>query len=143
MTEREEEANVWEKASDLPEKLRFIKSNLFEQVQGQFDIIVSNPPYICSEVIETLEPEVREHEPRQALDGTADGLFFYRKIVEESRKHLFGGGKLFFEIGYDQGVSVSALMNQAGFVEVNVVKDYAGLDRVVYGTLGFGNLDKS
>lgn len=123
--------------SELPERVRFVESNLFENVTGKFDIIVSNPPYICSEVIETLEPEVRDHEPRGALDGTADGLFFYRKIVEESKNYLLGGGKLFFEIGYDQGLSVSALMEQAGFVDIEVLKDYAGLDRVVYGTLSF------
>lgn len=130
-----------EEYSELPEYVRFVESNLFENITGQFDIIVSNPPYICSDVIETLEPEVRDHEPRGALDGTADGLFFYRRIVEESGDYLPGGGKLFFEIGYDQGESVSTLMKQAGFVDVEVLKDYAGLDRVVFGTLGFEKPD--
>ena len=111
----------------------FIESNLFEQVTGKYDIIVSNPPYIRSDVIPTLMEEVREHEPILALDGTEDGLFFYRKIVEESPDYLNGGGMLFFEIGYDQAEDVSRLMEEAGYKDVTVVKDFAGLDRVVYG----------
>lgn len=113
----------------------FIQSDLFQNVTGKYEIIVSNPPYIRSEVIPTLMPEVKEHEPMQALDGMADGLFFYRKIVEESKDYLTGGGMLYFEIGHDQGSEVSELMQAAGFEEINVVKDFAGLDRVVYGTL--------
>ena len=85
-----------------------------------------------------LMPEVREHEPLQALDGGGDGLVFYRRILEEGRKHLFGGGMLFFEIGHDQSHEVSCLMEEAGFLEVDIVKDYAGLDRVVYGTFSHG-----
>ena len=115
----------------------FVQSNLFEKVEGQFDMIVSNPPYICTDVIKTLMPEVREHEPRQALDGSADGLLFYRRIIEDSVRYLKRGGMLFFEIGYDQGEAVKTLMEQAGYLEVCVKKDYAGLDRVVSGTLGF------
>lgn len=111
----------------------FIESNLFERVTGKYDIIVSNPPYIRSDVIPTLMEEVRSHEPVPALDGGTDGLFFYRKIVEESRSYLNGGGMLFFEIGYDQGKAVSRMMEEAGFQKVQVVKDYAGLDRVVFG----------
>ncbi len=111
----------------------FIESNLFEQVTGKYDIIVSNPPYIRSDVISTLMEEVRDHEPILALDGTEDGLFFYRKIVEESPDYLNGGGMLFFEIGYDQAEDVSRLMEEAGYKDVTVVKDFAGLDRVVYG----------
>lgn len=117
------------------ESVIFIQSDMFENVIGKYEIIVSNPPYICSDVIPTLMPEVKDHEPMQALDGTADGLFFYRKIVDESKSYLTGGGMLYFEIGYDQAEAVSKLMQEAGFAEINVVKDYAGLDRVVYGTL--------
>ena len=113
----------------------FLQSNLFENVTGKYEYIVSNPPYIPSPVIEELMPEVREHEPRLALDGTEDGLYFYKKIVEESRNYLVGGGRLYFEIGYDQAEAVSTLMQNAGFAEVTVVKDYAGLDRVVHGIL--------
>lgn len=115
-------------------RVSFRQSDLFENITGKYDVIVSNPPYIRSKVIPTLMPEVREHEPLQALDGADDGLCFYRRIVAESRAHLVRGGKLYFEIGYDQAEAVSGLMRNAGFLEVTVVKDYAGLDRVVYGT---------
>lgn len=115
----------------------FLQSDLFENVEGVFDIIVSNPPYIPSGEIETLMPEVRDREPRRALDGAGDGLFFYRRILEEGMGHLTRGGMLFFEIGCDQAGMVSALMEQAGFLDITVVQDYAGLDRVVYGTRSF------
>lgn len=111
----------------------WIQSNLFEKVSGTYDIIVSNPPYIRSDVIPTLMEEVKNHEPMLALDGMEDGLYFYGKIVEESPKYLVNGGMLFFEIGYDQGEAVGSLMKEKGFQDVTVIKDYAGLDRVVYG----------
>ena len=115
-------------------RVQFLQSDLFEKVEGKFEIIVSNPPYIASAEVEKLMPEVRDHEPRMALDGTADGLEFYRRIIEEAGKHLVSSGMLFFEIGYDQGQEVSELMREHGYREVQVVQDYAGLDRVVYGT---------
>ena len=115
--------------------VKLIHSDLFSKVpEEKFDIIVSNPPYIASSVIPTLMEEVREHEPMSALDGMEDGLFFYRKIVTESKKYLTREGMLFFEIGYDQGQAVSNMMKEAGFQDVTVVKDFAGLDRVVYGS---------
>lgn len=119
------------------DRVCFVESDLFEKVEGTFDVIVSNPPYIPSGEIGELMPEVRDHEPRIALDGSEDGLCFYRRIIGDCKAHLAGGGMLFFEIGYDQGEAVSKLMEQAGFLEVQVVKDYSGLDRVVSGTLGF------
>lgn len=120
----------------LPEEKRpvFVESNLFDVVEGRFDIIVSNPPYIRTEVINTLMPEVKDFEPMQALDGYEDGLFFYRRITEEAPAYLNKGGRLYFEIGHDQGEEVSALLKKAGFEQIRVVKDYAGLDRVVCGT---------
>lgn len=122
-----------------PEKeVSFLQSNLFEKVEGKFDLIVSNPPYIATAEIEKLMPEVKDHEPRIALDGTEDGLFFYRKITEGCKEHLVKGGELYYEIGYDQGEAVKELMENAGFLEVKIIKDYAGCDRVVCGTLGFG-----
>lgn len=108
-------------------------SDLFEQVEGTYDVIVSNPPYIATKEIETLEPEVRDWEPRMALDGMEDGLFFYRKIVSASDQYLKSGGWLIFEIGYDQGKAVSEMMKSAGYENVRVLKDLAGLDRVVVG----------
>lgn len=116
------------------EHAHFLQSDLFEKVEGKFEIIVSNPPYIASAEVEKLMPEVRDHEPRMALDGTEDGLYFYRCIIEEAGKHLVSSGMLFFEIGYDQGQAVSELMRTEGYCEVQVVQDYAGLDRVVFGT---------
>lgn len=117
----------------------FMESDLLEKVEGKFDVVVSNPPYIASDVIETLMPEVREHEPRMALDGREDGLYFYRRIIKESQPFLNGGAKMFFEIGFDQGEAVRNMMEESGFLEVNVMKDYAGLDRVVSGTWHSGN----
>lgn len=99
----------------------------------RFDLIVSNPPYIETDVIDTLMPEVREHEPVMALDGGRDGLVFYRRIAETAGAYLNGGGMLFFEIGCGQAEDVCRIMEEAGFREVEVVKDFAGLDRVVYG----------
>lgn len=116
------------------EHAHFLQSDLFEKVEGKFEIIVSNPPYIASAEVEKLMPEVRDHEPRMALDGTEDGLYFYRRIIEEAGKHLVSSGMLFFEIGYDQGQAVSELMRTEGYCDVQVVQDYAGLDRVVFGT---------
>lgn len=114
--------------------IRFIQSDLFEKIKGKYDVIVSNPPYIKTEVIDTLMPEVKEFEPMMALDGMADGLFFYRKIVSEAKRYFNRGGQLFFEIGYDQGQEVSELMKKSGYVDVVIAQDLAGLDRVVYGT---------
>ncbi|MCI8544280.1 MAG: peptide chain release factor N(5)-glutamine methyltransferase [Lachnospiraceae bacterium] len=126
-----------ESAENRDGRISFIQGDLFEKVEGKFDIIVSNPPYICRNVIETLMPEVREHEPLLALDGGEDGISFYRRIMEECGSYLCGGGMLFLEIGYDQAADVRKLMEDAGFLEVSVVKDYGGQDRVVYGTKPF------
>ena len=111
----------------------FLCGDLFEKVEGRYDFIVSNPPYIASGEIEGLMDEVRLHEPLSALDGHEDGLFFYRRIVEECPDYLVRGGSLYLEIGWDQGEAVKSLLEKAGFHEVRVTKDYAGLDRVVSG----------
>lgn len=122
-------------AQKLQKKCTFIHSDLFENINGRFDVIVSNPPYIATKEIEALEPEVRIHEPMMALDGMEDGVFFYRKIVSESVDYLNPDGWLMFEIGYDQGEAVSYMMEAAGFVQIEVIEDLAGLDRVVIGKL--------
>ena len=113
---------------------QWINSNLFENVEGTFDIIVSNPPYIKTDVIENLEPEVKDHEPFIALDGDTDGLKFYRIISKEAREHLLRGGMLFFEIGHDEKDEVVTIMEEEGYREVTALKDLAGNDRVVFGT---------
>ncbi len=105
-----------------------------ETDRKQFEMIVSNPPYIRRDVIDTLMPEVREYEPILALDGKEDGLYFYREILKQAGTYLARGGELFFEIGHDQGQAVKELMETSGFREVEVIQDYAGLDRVVCGT---------
>lgn len=113
----------------------FRHSDMFSSFREteQFNVIVSNPPYIPSAVIEELEPEVRDHEPRGALDGTADGLYFYRILAEECAKHLTPGGHVYFEIGYDQGMAVKELLDNHGFKDTRVIQDLAGKDRVVCG----------
>ena len=111
----------------------FERSDLFENVDGTYDIIVSNPPYIPTEVIHTLMPEVKEFEPMEALDGMEDGLHFYRRIVREAKEHLARGGYLMLEIGHDQGASVSEMLEYGGYAEVRVIKDLARNDRVVIG----------
>lgn len=116
-------------------RFRLYRSDMFSEVYGRFDVIVSNPPYIPSKVVDTLEPEVKEYEPRIALDGTEDGLRFYRILTEESPKYLNPGGHVAFEIGYDQGEAVAELLKNSGFRDVIVIKDYGGNDRVVTGHL--------
>ena len=111
----------------------FLQSDLFTEVQGQYDVIVSNPPYIRTAVIQELKEEVKCHDPLLALDGKEDGLYFYRKIIGESLRYLKAGGRLYFEIGHDQAADVKQFMEEAGFSNVMVKKDLAGLDRVVFG----------
>ena len=109
----------------------FRESDLFNAVEGSFDHIICNPPYIRSADIEGLMEEVRCHEPLNALDGGEDGLSFYRRIAAKAREHLNGGGHIFFEIGYDQGDDVSRIMKDAGYKNIRVIKDYSGNERVV------------
>ena len=113
--------------------ITFYESDMFEQLDGlrNLDIIVSNPPYIRTSVCEELMTEVRDHEPRIALDGDSDGLKFYRIIAAEAKNHLKTGGKLYLEIGYDQAEAVRNLLEENGYKEISIVKDLSGLDRVV------------
>ena len=103
---------------------------LTSEISGNYDIIVSNPPYIETEVIKGLMSEVKDHEPMIALDGGQDGLLFYRTIADKAYDHINGGGYLAFEIGYNQGRGVTDIVTEAGYTDARVIKDYAGNDRV-------------
>lgn len=128
-------------SEQLDADVKFVHSDLFEIFKQsekteqliQFDIIVSNPPYIPTRVIEGLDVEVKCHEPMMALDGAEDGLEFYRRITKESKTFLTENGMLFYEIGHDQAEAVTKIMKAEGFCDIHVIKDLAGLDRVVYG----------
>ena len=109
----------------------FCESDLFEKVEGKYDIIVSNPPYIATKVIADLEKEVKDFDPMLALDGGDDGLSFYRRIIAQAPDFLTAAGRIYFEIGYDQGEAVREMLIENGFDHVEIIKDYAGLDRVV------------
>lgn len=123
-------------ARELKLEARFVKSNLFEKIDGRFEMIVSNPPYIPTQIIPTLMEEVKDYEPMQALDGREDGLYFYREIINQAGDYLYPGGMLFFEIGCDQADSVSSYMEKKGYSRITVCKDLTGLDRVVWGIYG-------
>lgn len=120
---------VW-KQGDLYEALAGAESSL------KFDLIVSNPPYIPTAVIGTLMPEVAEMEPRMALDGGEDGLGFYRRILAGARDVLKIGGVLMMETGFDEAADVAAMMRQSGFLDLQIIRDYGGQDRIVRGELG-------
>ncbi len=109
------------------------ESDLFTAIPERFDVIVSNPPYIKASEMKGLEKEVVSFEPRSALFGGEDGLFFYRKIIPGSADHLSSGGHLYLEIGDTQAEAVSSLMKENGFTELQVVRDFNGRDRVVSG----------
>ncbi len=120
-----------ENAKNNHVNVRFIKSDLFKNVEGKYDIILSNPPYIEKNVIKTLQPDVKDYEPISALDGGDDGLDFYRRIINDVNEHLNDKGCIIFEIGYNQGKAVKKLLEEAGFKRVAIKKDLAGHDRVV------------
>lgn len=115
------------------ENASFIKSDLFGEVSGKFDILVSNPPYIRTCEIEELMPEVRDHDPFIALNGHETGVYFYERIINESRQFLKRGALVAFEIGNDQEKEVTKLMTDAGFLDVTCIKDLGGNPRVVKG----------
>lgn len=121
----------------LGASVEFVESDLFDNIDEskKYDLIISNPPYIRTADIAGLMEEVRDHEPRMALDGADDGLYFYKKISEEAYKRLISGGYIVYEIGMDQAQEVSRILEDNGFIDIVVEKDLAGLDRVVYGKL--------
>jgi len=116
-------------------EISFIQGDMFENVTEKFDIIVSNPPYIETKVIDELMPEVRDYIPRLALDGDIDGLKFYRIISKEAVKKLNKNGRIFYEIGYNQSRAVASILLENGFTDVKIMKDYSGLDRIVMAKL--------
>lgn len=144
---KSDQTNVFTGSDVSPEALRVAKENagrhkawvffeesdLFDKLKGPYDMIVSNPPYIRTAEIGELEEEVRCHDPLLALDGGEDGLFFYRRIIREAGEYLEEGGYLLVEIGYDQGKEVAGLLERAGYDEIRIRKDLAGLDRTVVG----------
>ncbi|MGL4980734.1 MAG: methyltransferase, partial [Fusobacteriaceae bacterium] len=111
--------------------IEFKKSDVLSAVEGEFDLSVSNPPYIPIEEYNELMVEVREHEPRLALTDNGDGYYFYDKISKEAKPFLKKGGYLAFEVGYNQAEKVAQFAEDNGLVLVGVIKDYAGIDRVV------------
>lgn len=121
------------------QEIRFARTDLFRGITGvmeelgidSFDVIVSNPPYIRTADIEELEPEVRDFEPRLALDGSYDGLHFYRRIAAEAGPYLQAGGSLYLEIGADEAEDVKKILEAAGFEEIRVIRDLADKDRVI------------
>ncbi len=120
----------------LQERAAFRQGDLWEPVGDErFDLIVSNPPYVPTEVIPTLEPEVRCGEPYAALDGGEDGLVFYRRIMREAAGHLKPSGIIIVESGFDEAPQIAALMQEQKLRGIRTVKDYGGLDRVVLGDL--------
>ena len=120
--------------------LYFLKSDLFTDLPSfmeekdilAFDVLVSNPPYIRSSVVPSLDAEVFRHEPRMALDGGMDGLDFYRRIAQEGKRFLLPGGRVYLEIGYDQGVAVKDIFQKEGYQETEIFQDYEGRDRGLY-----------
>ena len=134
-----------EKALDVAKKNAFTNRTYVEYYSGdlfealpegkKYDMIISNPPYIPSRVIDGLMPEVRDYEPRMALDGDEDGLKYYRLISDQAREYLNPGGCLIYEIGFNQGEDVSKIMNEFGYKNVAIEQDLAGNDRIAFGFL--------
>ena len=118
-------------------RLCILNSNLFEKInkENQFDFIISNPPYIETKVIDSLQEDIKQHEPKLALDGGEDGLDFYRAIIEQSKSYISPEGFIAFEIGYNQAEAVKKIFVENGYPNVTIAKDLAGFDRVVIGMI--------
>lgn len=122
---------------EVNDRLCILNSNLFEKInkENQFDFIISNPPYIETKVIDSLQEDIKQHEPKLALDGGEDGLDFYRAIIEQSKSYISPEGFIAFEIGYNQAEAVKKIFVENGYPNVTVAKDLAGFDRVVIGMI--------
>lgn len=113
------------------DRIDVIKSDIYEKIDGLYDFIISNPPYIRTDDIQRLDRKIREHEPVMALDGKKDGLYFYKKIIEGAKDYLSKNGMVFFEIGFDQAKDVSEILQKNGFSDIKITKDLSGLERAV------------
>ena len=122
---------------EVSDRLCILNSNLFEKInkENQFDFIISNPPYIETKVIDSLQEDIKQHEPKLALDGGEDGLDFYRAIIEQSKSYISPEGFIAFEIGYNQAEAVKKIFVENGYPNVTSAKDLAGFDRVVIGMI--------
>ena len=116
-------------------RVTFLQGDLLQPVEGAFDLIVSNPPYIPSSEIEGLMEEVKDHEPRLALDGSGDGLCFYRRMAADCRDHLNKNGRFLAEIGYDQAETAAAVFRESGWQNITVTRDLSGNPRVLAASL--------
>ena len=123
--------------NEVDDRITFVKSDLFTNINKEmkFDIIVSNPPYIKREVIDTLDKQVKDFEPYNALEGGIDGLDFYRAITKEAKNFIKEGGTLAYEVGHDQSEDVSKLMKMDGYTNIYTRKDLQQIDRVVIGNI--------
>ena len=117
--------------------ITFVQSNLFKNLKKnkKYDLIVSNPPYIKSQDIEKLDVEVKNYDPKIALDGGEDGLMFYREITALAPNFLNAQGFLFFEVGQGQAKQVAKIMKECNFVDINILNDYNKIERIIYGRI--------
>jgi len=123
--------------NNVYDKINFVKSNIFSDINDKYDVIISNPPYIESDTIQILEPQVKNFEPIIALDGGKDGLYFYNKISNNAYKYIKNGGMIFFEIGYNQAYSVFNILARNNFKDIKIIKDLSSNDRVVFAKYSF------
>ena len=127
------------KLNNVEEKVKFLVQDVFKinngTVQNKFDVIVSNPPYVANNEYSTLQEEIVKYEPKIALTDFSDGFNFYKEIIRKSGDLLNSGGYLFFEAALGQSDKIAGLMKEANFTNVNVVKDYSNIDRIIYGQL--------
>lgn len=110
----------------------FIVSDIWDDITGEYDVIISNPPYVTEDEMRRLMPEVGKYEPETALYGGADGLDIYKRIIAGVDGHLVGNGYIFLEIGCNQAAAVSDILESSGFTDIRTQKDLSGLDRVVW-----------
>jgi len=112
-------------------QLEFVKSDIFENIAGRFDLIISNPPYISPDEYEQLPKEIKDHEPKSALQAENNGLYFYEKILQKAKEHLTKSGKIYFEIGYDQAEKIAEIAKETGFSNIQIFNDLNGFNRIM------------